>query len=126
MTKDLIFIDVAKEYAGMSTAKKRHGAVVVRKGRIIGRGFNKTTNDPKTVSEEHIKTHCSRHAEVEAMRNANWNVKGCTLYVARVSKSGRIGNSRPCEYCQEKIEKMGIKKIVYTTGDKRWISVYGL
>jgi len=41
MTKDLIFIDVAKEYAGMSTAKKRHGAVVVRKGRIIGRGFNK-------------------------------------------------------------------------------------
>jgi len=126
MSKDTIFIEVAKEYASLSEARKKHGAIVVKKGRIIGRGYNKNTNNPKYVSEEHIKTGCSRHAEVEAMRNAQWNVRGCTLYVARINRMGQIGNSKPCIYCQERIKNLGIKRIVYTTGERKWISMNGL
>ena len=68
------------------------------------------------VSPEHIKTHCSRHAEVEAIRDANWNVKGAVLYVARVNRQGEDRNSKPCKYCMAVIDSTEIKKIIYTEG----------
>ena len=52
------------------------GCVIVREGRIVGRGRNRR--------EE--KQHTSSHAEMEAIRQANevlgtWRLDNCTLYV---------------------------------------------
>lgn len=52
------------------------GCVIVREGRIVGRGRNRR--------EE--KQHTSSHAEMEAIRQANevlgtWRLDDCTLYV---------------------------------------------
>ena len=69
------------------------------------------------VSEEHIKTHCSVHAEVDALNKAS-NAEGATLYVARVSSDGSPRNSRPCSRCYNKLIVSGIKKIVYTVEEK--------
>jgi deoxycytidylate deaminase len=68
------------------------------------------------VSPEHIKEHCSVHAEIEAIRDANWNVRGAVLYVARVNSKGLDRNSKPCARCQVVIEETQIKKVIYTTG----------
>jgi deoxycytidylate deaminase len=94
-----------------------HGAVVVKSGRVIGTGFNKDRNNPYYVSPEHIKTHCSVHAEVDAIRDAKWNVKGAVLYVARVNNRGIDRNSKPCIRCQVVIEEAQIKKVIYTVGE---------
>ena len=108
------FLSVARYFATKSEARQKHGAVIVKSGRVLGTGFNKDTNNPFTVSPEHIKTHCSRHAEIEAMRDANWNVKGAVLYVARVNKQGKDRYSKPCGYCQTAIAETKIKKVIYT------------
>lgn len=111
------YLSVARYFAGKSKARRMHGAVVVKSGRVIGTGFNKDRNNPYYVSPEHIKTHCSVHAEVDAIRDANWNVKGAVLYVARVNNAGVDRNSKPCNRCQVVIEEAQIKKVIYTIGE---------
>jgi len=91
----------------------KHCAVIVMGGRVLATGVNKERNHPMIVSSEHIKTHCSVHAEIDALKKAG-DVRGATIYVARVNKTGQERNSRPCKYCYSDIKKSGIKKIVYT------------
>lgn len=110
------FLSVAKYFATKSQSRQKHGAVVVKSGRVLGTGYNKNKNHPMQVSPEHIKTHCSRHAEIEAIRDAGWKVKGAVLYVARVNRQGQDRNSKPCKYCMVVIDSTQIKKIIYTEG----------
>ena len=114
--REKAYLSVARYFASKSKARRMHGAVVVKSGRVIGTGFNKDRNNPYYVSPEHIKTHCSTHAEVDAIRDANWNVKGAVLYVARVNSQGMDRDSKPCTRCQIVIEEAQIKKVIYTSG----------
>lgn len=114
--KEEAFLSVARYFASKSAARQKHGAVIVKSGRVIGTGFNKDRNNPMIVSPEHIKTQCSIHAEVDAIRDANHNVAGANLYVARVNRHGQDRNSKPCRYCEEVIKKSKIKKVIYTEG----------
>jgi deoxycytidylate deaminase len=111
------FLSVARYLASKSLSRQKHGAVVVKSGRVIGTGFNKNKNHPMSVSPEHIKTHCSRHAEVEAIRDARFAVEGAILYVARVNRQGQDRNSKPCKYCRAVIESTKIKKVIYTESE---------
>jgi len=115
--REKAFLSVAKYLASKSESRQKHGAVIVKGGRVIGTGFNKDRNNPYFVSPEHIKTHCSVHAEVEAIRDAGWNVKGAVLYVARVNSQGKDRYSKPCERCEAVIEETQIKKVIYTRSD---------
>ncbi len=74
------------------------GAVVVRKGEIIGKGFNcrEAKGDP------------TAHAEIQAIRQASkevggWNLDGCELYVTL----------EPCPMCAGAIINSRIKKVVF-------------
>lgn len=74
------------------------GAVVVRDGEIIGRGFNHpiAAHDP------------SGHAEIMALRDAarnvgNYRLPGCTLYVT----------IEPCVMCTGAIFHARIARVVY-------------
>lgn len=74
------------------------GAVVVRDGRIIGRGVNRVTVDHDPTA----------HAEVQAIRDACRNVgdfrlHGCTLYVS----------CQPCPMCMGASYWARIEKIVF-------------
>lgn len=111
------YLSLARYLSTKSTSKQKHGAVVVKSGRVIGIGYNKRRNNPDSVSPEHIKTHCSTHAEIDAIRDAGWKVKGAVLYVARVNSSGKDRNSKPCERCEVVIEETQIKKVIYTGSD---------
>lgn len=115
--REKAYLSVARYFATKSKARRMHGAVVVKSGRVIGTGFNKDRNNPYYVSPEHIKTHCSVHAEVDAIRDASWNVKGAVLYVARVNNRGEDRNSKPCTRCEAVIKESQIKKVIYTIGE---------
>lgn len=114
--REAAFLSVARYLASKSLARRKHGAIVVKSGRVLGTGFNKDRNNPMIVSPEHIKTQCSVHAEVDAIRDANYNVDGAVLYVARINRHGEDRNSKPCKYCQDVISKVKIKKVIYTEG----------
>lgn len=108
------FLSVARYFASKSQSRQKHGAVIVKSGRVVGTGYNKDRNHPMTVSPEHIKTHCSVHAEAEAMRDAGWKVRGAVLYVARINRQGQDRNSKPCNRCEALIKSKQIKKVIYT------------
>jgi deoxycytidylate deaminase len=95
----------------------KHGSVIVKGGRVISTGVNKERSHPRIVSSEHIKQHCSVHAEVDAIKRAK-DVSGATIYVARVNRRGEQRDSRPCSRCYEAIKESGIRKIVYTTSEE--------
>jgi tRNA(adenine34) deaminase len=80
------------------------GAVVVKEGSIVGRGFNApiSSYDP------------TAHAEVRALREAarrlaNYRLSGCTLYVTL----------EPCAMCAGAIMHARIERLVYGASDPK-------
>jgi guanine deaminase len=80
------------------------GAVIVRKGKVVGRGWNQVTsgNDP------------TAHAEVVAIRNAckrlkNFQLSDCEMYTS----------CEPCPMCLSAMYWARLKKVYYgnTRGD---------
>jgi len=112
--KDVSFLNMARYFAEKSEENKRHGAIVVKSGSVVGTGFNRFKNHPHNIPEELIKVHCSRHAEEVALREAGKNSRGAILYVARVNKQGVDRNSKPCHICDQLIKESGVKKVIYT------------
>ena len=80
------------------------GAVIVRDGKIIGRGWNRNIalSDP------------SAHAEIMAMRDAgisigNYRLSGCSLYVTL----------EPCPMCAGAMIHARLARIEYGAGDPK-------
>ena len=120
--REKALLSVARYLASKSDSRHRHGAIIVKGGSVIGTGFNKDRNHPDIVSPEHIKAHCSVHAEVDAIRDAKWKVKGAVLYVARVNNQGKDRNSKPCDRCMVVIEETQIKKVIYTGSENDYVN----
>lgn len=102
------FLERAMGVALTSTCRHRHGAIVIKHGRILGAAPNKTRNDPKYVDWRHS----SIHAEIAAMKKAGWP-KRATICVARVNNLGQPRLSKPCATCQTVLEQYQCK--VYWT-----------
>jgi tRNA(adenine34) deaminase len=80
------------------------GAVVVKDGRIIGRGYNRpiTSSDP------------TAHAEIVALREAataerNYRLSGCDLYVTL----------EPCAMCVGAMVHARLARVVYGASDPK-------
>ncbi len=74
------------------------GAIVVRNNEVVGRGYNKKESSNL----------CTRHAEVEAIEEANkvvdsWRLDDCILYVTL----------EPCLMCCGAILESRISKVIY-------------
>lgn len=86
-------IDEAKK--GLSEGGIPIGSVLVKDGKIIGRGHNKRVQDKNPVM----------HAETNALFNAGriGSYKGCTLY----------STLSPCYFCAGAAVQFGIKKVIF-------------
>lgn len=107
------YLQLAMNAAMSSSCRMKHGAVIVRGGRVISIGINKFRNNPAIMPTEIAKSICSVHAEIDAMKKAS-NLKGSAIYIARVNKAGTPMLSKPCHACYDAITDAGINKIVYT------------
>lgn len=90
------------------------GAVLVRGGSVVAAAHNVRRNSPH-LTEGAPGT--SLHAEKAVIQKVFYQAdraEGTTLYVARVSKTGRFRLARPCHMCYSEIVQAGIKTIVYT------------
>lgn len=96
---------------------QRHGAVIVRNGRILSYGWNKMKTHPKS-----LHPYKAVHAEMDALFKAKGNCEGATLYVARLTNTGVLMNSQPCPYCMATMIAAGIKRVFYTK-DGDWVEM---
>jgi deoxycytidylate deaminase len=117
------FFGEAEVSASLSACKKaRCGAVIVRDGKVIGRGFNSPAGgephrclDSYSVPENnrHDIT-CCVHAEIRAMHDAMANspmlIGGSTLYFSRIDESGdTVFSGMPyCTLCSREALDGGI------------------
>ncbi len=75
------------------------GAVVVRDGKIVGKGWHEKAG--------------GKHAEVIALEDAGSEAEGATIYVT-LEPCNHHGKTGPCS---ELTVKKGIKRVVYSLGD---------
>ena len=101
---DKLFMTEALRLAKLAAEKGEIpvGAVVVRNGEIIGRGYNLRENKKSAIA----------HAEVIAIEEAcravgDWRLKGGTLYVTL----------EPCPMCAGAIVNSRIDRVVYGAKD---------
>jgi diaminohydroxyphosphoribosylaminopyrimidine deaminase / 5-amino-6-(5-phosphoribosylamino)uracil reductase len=90
---------LAKRGQGRTSPNPMVGAVVVKNGEIVGKGYHKRYGEP--------------HAEGNALKKAGENSKGATLYV-NLEPCCIYGHTPPCT---ETIIKSGINKVVCSTAD---------
>jgi deoxycytidylate deaminase len=107
---ELKWLTSAVDECELATHKQwRVGAVLVKSGRVLSTGVNRYRNDPSMVEVEGV----SYHAEEVALRRAG-NTHGATIYVARITRSGKIGEARPCKRCQALLLEHGVNTAVWT------------
>lgn len=103
---DQIYMQTALDLAGQAAlaGEVPVGAIVVKDGVIVGRGYNApiSQHDP------------SAHAEIQAMRDAantlgNYRLVGCTLYVTL----------EPCAMCSGAMQHARIARLVYGASDPK-------
>ena len=111
--KERAFLDLAFKMAESSEVENRHGAVLVKNGRVLSLGVNKWRNKGLECGREEYQAVLTTHAEIDALSRVA-NPAGAVLYIARVGLRGEERISRPCVRCMAVIEKLGIKRIIYT------------
>lgn len=99
-----------------------HYAVVTdAKGRVIGESENLYEKSHPTQAKyaklagNPDKQFC--HAEIRSLIRAMKKGKPHTIYVTRIGKRGNVMYSAPCEVCSMMIKEVGVKIVVYTTGE---------
>jgi tRNA(Arg) A34 adenosine deaminase TadA len=102
----------AVRVAQQSTYRWKHGAVVAKGNKVLGFAPNKLRNDP-CVDEHNVSDHAER-ATLRELLKVREDLRGCTIYIARVDKRNDTQMSRPCVECMRAIVSAGIKEIVYT------------
>ncbi len=80
------------------------GAIVVKDGKILGRGHNRR-------EETHSPT---AHAEIQALEDAgrkhgHWNLSGAKIYITL----------EPCPMCAGAIQQARIEEVIYAADDEK-------
>ncbi len=103
-SSDILFMKEALSLAGEAYASGEVpvGAIVVREGKIIGRGYNKREANGSAIA----------HAEIVAIEEAcallgTWHLDGCTLYVTM----------EPCPMCAGAVVNSRICRVVFGCKD---------
>jgi len=92
-------INLAKKAKGKTFPNPLVGAVIVKNGKVIGRGYHKKAG--------------SSHAEISALKKANKAARGASLYV-NLEPCAHYGKTPPCV---DSIIKNRIKKVYASMRD---------
>ena len=110
----LKYFNIAKQLSYKSEYHHKLGAVIIKKGKILGVGFNKPN---KTHPKSNHPFH-TIHSELDAILGVSReDLKGATIYVYREGANGKPVLAKPCKYCQELIKLANIKEVCYTIND---------
>ncbi len=108
-------IRLCNKQAARSTYIYRLGAVITKGHRVLATGYNQLAY----CSLNNFKN--SKHAEMAAilkvLRKPDGlsSLAGATIYVSRITATGKTAIARPCKKCMDLIVSVGIKSIIYTT-----------
>jgi len=123
------FIDEAANVALDSTCKrKKCGSIIVKKGTIIGKGFNSPPNDDESqrrcsndknsydrkITDKTCCVHAEQRAIMDALRKNPQKIAGSRLYFIRLDDNGvkGVAGNPYCTICSKMALDSGIKEFV--------------
>lgn len=110
MMKADSFLSMAKTASRKSDhAQHRMGCVIAKGNKVLGTGHNVVKTHPRSPHK-----YKNIHAEFMAALNANYDIKGATVYVYRQIKDGTPAVARPCPDCWKFLLECGVKEVVYS------------
>lgn len=92
-------LELAAKARGRTTPNPMVGAVIVKDGRVVGRGYHAQAGTP--------------HAEVHALREAGESARGATAYVT-LEPCSHYGRTPPCA---DALIQAGVKRVVAAMED---------
>jgi deoxycytidylate deaminase len=99
-------------------------ALVIKGGRVLSMGLNRVSAG-KLKDRRYL--HSMVHAELDAILGVNPDdLKGATIYVAGVSKTGVTIKSEPCDICKSVLTDIGVRAVYSLEKDSsihRWSPV---
>jgi deoxycytidylate deaminase len=98
----LHYVEICVYYARQSThPKSRHGAILVRNGKIVNAAHNTLYH----------------HAKCALFTTTRKRFERCRpiydVYIVRIAADGRLTNSKPCAQCVEVLQKIQLLRRVY-------------
>ncbi len=113
------FLHLAVETAKSSPSRRRVGAVLIRKSKLVSTAVNlEQKSHPlqaklaeKVGLGEKIYLHSEIHALIKAKEDAD------TIIVARVNTQDKLRMAKPCPICALALEQSGVKNIYYSTNE---------
>jgi len=107
----------AIEVAKSSPSKKKVGALLLNKSKVIVSATNlETKSHPIQAKFAQKVGLCEKiflHAEIAALVKCREECD--TIVVARVNPQGKLRMARPCPICDLALKEAGVSKIHYTT-----------
>jgi tRNA(Arg) A34 adenosine deaminase TadA len=104
------YIDLAIKVASTGQHQRHfHGAVLVKGSQVVSLGSNNFKSHP-------LMSYKTLHSEISCLLGVRWkDLSDSTMFVARISKNGKVGMSKPCPICYSVLLKYGIRRVYYTT-----------
>lgn len=114
--KAVAILERALTVAALSECNQKHAAIInSNNGNTLAVATNTFRNPPRNVSPEHIKSGCTVHAEMRALKLCKkTDLTGATVFIVRVSAQGTPLFSRPCNACYTALMAAGITEIIHT------------
>lgn len=126
MISDSIF-DIAISVAKDSPSKKKVGAVLLNRNRVVCTATNlEDKSHPIQARFAQRVGLCEKiylHAEIAALVKCREECD--TIIVARVNPSNKLRMAKPCPICSLALKEAGIQKVYYTT-DTGFMYEYGI
>lgn len=125
VTKKMMFSPMLKaaiEEAKLSTYKQHKVAAVIFKGkRIIATAHNQVRSNK--IPYKFKKVLETSHAEAHCIIKARRNLEGYSILVVRLNNQHELRLAKPCEFCHDFINYVGISKVYYSTNDETILQI---
>ena len=114
-------MELALETADSSLSRKKVGALLLNRGKIVAKGVNQDTKShplqARLAEMVGLDDKIYLHAEVSALIKCKSDVD--TIVVARLGghDGDELRNAEPCPICKLALKNAGIRHIYYTTDD---------
>jgi len=109
------FINDAKKEARKGCITEWHmGAVIVKGGKVVGRGYNRFSGKIVHFETKYNVKLFSLHAEMASILDCNENLTNAVMFVAGIKNGNRV-YCRPCKHCMKIIKHIGFKAVYYET-----------
>jgi deoxycytidylate deaminase len=108
-------LELAVSQALKSPMQHKHGAVIWKKGQIIGAGYNYHVSGSNPKQRQ-----ISIHSEKDCLSGLRGDqIYGADILAIRVKKNGSLSHGAPCKGCKKLLKRKGVRKVFWFDLDKQ-------